>query len=485
MHFDTVNFWLFYAVAWAVWRLLPLRAAKAGTLALSLVFYGWWRPEYLALIWLSSFVDFHLARRIHATEDRRARNRWLRLSLVLNLGLLATFKYTPLVCETLGLGRGDGGLGKADWLANWVVPVGISFYTFQSLSYTLDIHARRLEPCRTYFDFFLFVSFFPQLVAGPIVRARDLLPQLDYRRPLSWPRVQLGLYRCISGLFLKIVVADGLASSVASVFNVERAAHLPGTRGWISPSEAWLGVVCFGAQIFADFAGYSGIAIGLAHLMGITFPENFRYPYISRSLSEFWTRWHITLSRWLRDYLYVPLGGNRLGATRTYLNLLVTMLLGGLWHGAAWTYVAWGAVHGVGLCVERFVRPNRRPASGPDPLRGSLDFAVRCLQIVVVFVIVHVAWVFFRAPSFTLASTLLRRMFIAPFEGELGVESLLRGPQLVLLLPIIALHCGQAAHEWLGLKKSTPLRLAVCIVWLVLLCVVRRGEPSPFLYFQF
>jgi len=478
VQFDTVTFWLFFAVAWAVWRFLPLRAAKAGTLALSLLFYAWWRPEYLVLIWLSSFADYRLARRIHATDDTRARNRWLSLSLVLNLGLLAVFKYTPLVAETLGLGRRDADAGQPEWLANWIVPVGISFYTFQSLSYTIDVHARRLLPCRTFLDFFLFVSFFPQLVAGPIVRARELLPQLEYRRPLSWPRVQLGIYRCISGLFLKIVVADGLAVYVGSVFNRSHVESL-------SASQAWLGVVCFGVQIFADFAGYSGIAIGLGHLLGITFPENFRYPYISRSVSEFWSRWHITLSRWLRDYLYIPLGGNRRGVGRTYFNLLVTMLLGGLWHGASWTFVVWGAIHGIGLCVERMLNQETRITAGRDPLRGGLDLAGRCLRIALVFVIVHVAWVFFRAPDFTLAVMLLQRMFVAPFQGELGLERLSNVPQIVLLLPVIALHLGQAAHEWLGLRKSVPLRLAVCILWIVLLFVIRRPDAAPFLYFQF
>ena len=387
------------------------------------------------------------------------------------------FKYTPLVAHTLGLGR-SGDAAQPEWLANWVVPVGISFYTFQTLSYTIDVHARRIEPCRSFLDFFLFVSFFPQLVAGPIVRARELLPQLEYRRPLSWPRVQLGMYRCITGLFLKMVVADGLSVYVGSVFDGDHVERL-------TAAQAWLGVVCFGSQIFADFAGYSGIAIGLGHLLGITFPENFRYPYISRSLSEFWTRWHITLSRWLRDYLYIPLGGNQRGTGRTYFNLLVTMLLGGLWHGAAWTYVVWGGIHGVGLSIERMLKQQTRILGEYDPLRGALDLAHRCLRIAVVFVVVHVAWVFFRAPDFTVASTLLQRMFVAPFSGELGLEGLAKVPQIAFLLPVLALHVGEAAHEWLGLKKSAPLRLAVCIVWIVLLFVIRRPDAEPFIYFQF
>ncbi|MFN0244701.1 MAG: MBOAT family O-acyltransferase [Planctomycetota bacterium] len=477
VRFDTVTFWLFFPLAWAVWRLLPLRAAKAGTLALSLVFYAWWRPEYVVLIWLSSYVDYRIAGFIHAAHDERVRQRWLTVSLAGNLGLLAFFKYTPLIATTLGFG-GDATTGKPEWLAAWVVPVGISFYTFQTLSYTIDVHARRLKPAASYFDFFLFVSFFPQLVAGPIVRARELLPQLQFRRPLSWPRIQLGLYRCIEGLFLKIVVADGLAPQVENAFRASTVAD-------ISPTQAWIGAVCFGAQIFADFAGYSWIAIGLALLMGFNFPENFRYPYISRSLTEFWTRWHITLSRWLRDYLYVPLGGNRAGAGRTYVNLMVTMLLGGLWHGASWSFLAWGGLHGLALAVERAFGWTRVRAGMSDPLRGPVDFVMRALRVVIVYVVVHVAWVFFRASDFTLAVAVLERMFVAPFTTPLGLEIIAQTPQLLLLVPIVALHAGQAAHEWLGLKKSAPLRLAVCVVWLVLLVLVDRGAASPFLYFQF
>lgn len=480
MRFDTVTFWLFFVVAWAVWRFLPFRAAKAGTLIASLVFYAWWRPEYLLLIFASTVVDYHAGRRIHASDRRGVRNRWLLLSLVVNLGLLGVFKYTPFAVTSIA--SLTGGFEPADvgWIADWVVPVGISFYTFQTLSYTLDVHARRLAPATSFLDFFLYVSFFPQLVAGPIVRAREFMPQLDHRRPLTWLRVQMGLYACVTGLFLKVVVADGLGPEVDRAFNAARIPHL-------SPTEAWLGAVYFGAQIFADFAGYSGIAIGLAHLMGLTFPPNFRFPYISRSLSEFWTRWHISLSSWLRDYLYIPLGGNRGGSLRTYANLLTTMLLGGLWHGAAWTYVAWGAVHGVGLAIERALGIGRVRAGGTDPVRGALDLVVRLFRVVLVFGVVHIAWVFFRAPDFAIAAALLQRMLVAPFQGELGLEhlSLARTPHLVLLLPIFALHAGQAVHEWFGVPRRAWMRLAVCVLWLLLLAVVDRADGSPFIYFQF
>ena len=477
VRFDTVSFWLFFVVAWSAWRFLPLRGAKLATLALSLFFYAWWRPEYLGLLGFSALVDYFAAARIHESNSRRARNTWLAAALTLNLGLLAFFKYTPLVVQTLGI---DGGVGEPapSWLADWVVPVGISFYTFQTMSYTLDVHARRLAPCGSFLDFLLYVAFFPQLVAGPIVRAREFLPQLDHRRPLTWQRVQVGLYECICGLGLKMVVADGLAPHVDSAFHAVRS-------GTLSPTAAWFAAIGFGAQIFADFAGYSGIAIGVARLMGFTMPANFRAPYMSRSLSEFWTRWHITLSRWLRDYLYIGLGGNRRGPLRTYANLLVTMLLGGLWHGASWTYVAWGALHGVGLAIERVLGLDRRKSGRRDPVGGVGDVALRMVRIGLVFVFVHVGWVFFRAPTFDIATTLLERMFVVPFEGSLGLEFIARSPHLFLLLPVIALHAGQAAHEWYGLEKSAWRRVVVAVAWIVLIALHDRGASAPFLYFQF
>jgi alginate O-acetyltransferase complex protein AlgI len=477
MSFDSVTFWLFFAVAWAVWRWAPFGLAKSVMLAMSLGFYAWWRWEYLFLILFSALVDYHAGARIHAADEPRARRRWLFTSLAANLGLLAVFKYTPFVAGNLGSLAGLLGYDPAAWeLADWVVPVGISFYTFQTLSYSLDIYHRRLAPCPSFRDFFLFVSFFPQLVAGPIVRASELLPQFRRRRRLLPVAVQRGLYCCIVGLCLKVVVADNLGYQVKQVFDPEVVSKL-------SPLSAWLGTLYFGAQIYADFAGYSLIAIGLAYLMGLRFPRNFDYPYIAQSLSEFWTRWHITLSQWLRDYLYVPLGGNRKGPGRTYVNLLLTMLLGGLWHGAAWTYVAWGALHGVGLALERLIGGGRRAKRTPP---GSVPAgALRLARILVVFVVVHVAWVFFRAPDFPLAWALLERMFVAPFREPFGLEGLETARHLALVGLVAALHLGQLAHEWFGVQKTAWRRAAVAAVCLLLLTLVQRGRGLEFIYFQF
>ncbi len=481
MRFDSVSFLALFLIAWAVWRLLPLRSAKAGTLLLSLVFYGWWRWEYLLLIVFSAGIDYYAANRIEASTDARARWRWLLLSLISNLGLLGFFKYTPLLVRT-ALGLSASVEPEPSWLSTWVVPVGISFYTFQTLSYTIDVYRGTLKPCRSFLDFFLFVSFFPQLVAGPILRASELIPQLDTRRDLTWLRVQMGLYRVIAGLFLKVVVADGLAQMVERVYKPAQALTA-------SSVDAWLATICFGAQIYADFAGYSGIAIGLALLMGLNFPENFRYPYIAASLSEFWKRWHISLSQWLRDYLYIPLGGNRKGTLRTYANLSITMLLGGLWHGASWNFLVWGGIHGVGLAVEKMLGLDGRNKVGSWPLTSFSQLPLRLLRIAIVYALVHTAWVYFRAADFATANALVSSMWLAPLglgrEGLSQASQLLATPHILFLLPVVFLHIGQATHEWWAVKKTVHLRVALCIAYLVLLCLIDRGEGSPFLYFQF
>jgi alginate O-acetyltransferase complex protein AlgI len=478
MSFDTVTFWIFFAVAFLAWRLLPFPLAKGSALLASLFFYGWWNPWYLILIAASAGADYLAGARIDAARDRAGKRRWLAFSLCFNLGLLAVFKYAAFAVENFALlGRA---LGHPTHLAlpDWVIPVGISFYTFQTLSYSLDIYRGNLAPCRSFLDFFLFVSFYPQLVAGPIVRARELLPQLARRRSLSLPAIQTGLYYCVSGLFLKVVIADNLAPAVERAF---ASATLPG----LAPLSAWLGVLYFAVQIFADFAGYSGIAIGLAYLLGLRFPRNFRYPYISRGLSEFWTRWHISLSQWLRDYLYISLGGNRHGPRRTYLALLLTMLLGGLWHGASWTFVAWGGLHGVGLCVERLLRGDRRhkgPATRPS---GTGDLVGRLVAMAVVFVFVLTTWVFFRAENFAVAWQYLERMYVAPFREPFGFGDPVQARFLVLVAPVFVLHLGQLAHEWYAVRKSAWSRAVVAALMLLALTVVRGGGAQPFIYFQF
>ena len=477
MSFDTITFWTFFAVAWALWRWLPFGLAKTSALILSLVFYGWWDPRYIVLIIGSSLVDYHAGHRIHESTSDSIRRGWLALSITCNLGLLAIFKYAPFANENVARLAELLGLDGPEPLTDWVIPVGISFYTFQTLSYSIDIYRRNLKPTESLRDFLLFVSFYPQLVAGPIVRAKDLLPQLEHRRRLLPAAVQMGLYYVIVGLFLKIVVADNLALPINAAFRPDRLPNL-------SPCIAWLAMVYFAFQILADFAGYSGIAIGLAYLLGLRFPRNFNYPYIAGGLSEFWTRWHISLSQWLRDYLYISLGGNRKGLPRMMLALMLTMVIGGLWHGPSWNFVAWGTLHGIGLCVERALRGNRRKAPTGAP-KNFIDFALRLVRIAVVFVFILVTWVFFRASDFEAAMIMLERMWIAPFTEDFGLERLANARHLLLILPIVLLHIGQLSHEWYGVRKTAWRRAFVAAACLAALIIVRRGAPQEFIYFQF
>ncbi len=466
MLFDSVTFWLFLAPVLLAWWLAPLAAAKNLVLVASCLFYAWWNPYFLLLVIASAILDYVAASRIVRAKTPGRRKAWLCVSLVPNLGLLAFFKYSPLLVldanRWLNLALPEGIFDE------WIVPVGISFYTFQTISYSIDVYRGRMEPCQSFRDFFLYVIFFPQLVAGPIVRASLFLPQLDRKPRWNGRRIEMGLFRCIQGLFFKIVVADNLATIVERVFE--------GDVTSFSSLSTWYAVIAFGFQIFADFAGYSWIAIGIAMLMGLRFPTNFNAPYISTGLSEFWTRWHISLSSWLRDYLYIPLGGNRKGQLRTHANLWITMLLGGLWHGAAWTFLAWGALHALGLSIERAWQ-HMRGFRAPHFLRTGG-------AIVLVFVFVHITWVFFRAQDFSTAFQVLNRMFLAPLRGQSGGRTLAMR-HMVLWLPILALHGTTLLQDRLAIKLPPLARAVAAGLMLAALLLIRRGEAHEFVYFQF
>ena len=466
MLFDSVTFWVFLAPVLLTWWFVPHGHAKTLVLLASCIFYAWWNPVFLLLVVASALLDYLAAGRIAQAEDPGRRKVWLCVSLIPNLGLLAFFKYTPFIAGELS--RWLAWDIPAGLLDEWVVPVGISFYTFQTISYSIDVYRGTLTPARSFRDFLLYVVFFPQLVAGPIVRASTFLPQLDRRPRWNSRRFEMGLFRCVQGLFFKIVVADNLASVVGTVFE--------GDVESFSSLSTWFAVIGFGFQIFADFAGYSWIAIGVAMLMGFRFPINFRAPYISAGLSEFWTRWHITLSSWLRDYLYISLGGNRKGALRVHTNLWITMLLGGLWHGAAWTFLAWGALHALGLSVERWWQSfQTQRASG---------FLRTACAMLLVFVFVQITWVFFRASDFSNAQQILERMFLDPLKGDgSGREVSLRSG--VLWIPIVLLHLTTLVQDRWGLRLPTAGRAVMGGLMCAAIFLVRRGEAHEFVYFQF
>ncbi|HPF12637.1 MAG TPA: MBOAT family O-acyltransferase, partial [Planctomycetota bacterium] len=352
-----------------------------------------------------------------------------------------------------------------------LLPVGISFYTFQTLSYTIDLYHRRIEHERSFIKFAVYVAFFPQLVAGPIVRAFEFLPQMHSTPNVTRARVDDGLRLMFQGLVKKVVLADTLATlGVDAVFANPRA---------FSSWDLLFGLYGYAFQIYCDFSGYSDIAIGAARVLGYELTPNFNRPYLSQNVREFWTRWHITLSQWLRDYLYVPLGGNRKGRERTYANLMITMLLGGLWHGAAWTFAAWGLWHGFGLALERMLGLNESRRDRP----AALQVPVRVLRIVLVWCFVTSGWVFFRARDFDTAWTILGTMWISPWTQGFGAWVDWR---YTILLPLVFLpHAFQVMHEWYGWQKGRSGRVAIVIVSLLLLTFLRRIINQAFIYFQF
>jgi alginate O-acetyltransferase complex protein AlgI len=460
---------LLTAVFVAYWSLAKLNVLRLLALLLaSYLFYAWWSPYYLILIILSSTLDYFVGGMLHRSRGQARRKLLLIVSLVGNLGLLATFKYFNFFVDSIGLAAGQLGLSPPDLHLNVVVPVGISFYTFQSLSYTIDIYRGKLEPVRNPLSFLVFVAFFPQLVAGPIVRAADFLPQLQPTPAMSAQQGGRGLFWIGVGLVKKVVIADLLAVNI-----VDRVFATPARY---TSSELLAGVYGYAGQIYCDFSAYSDIAIGSALLLGLTLPVNFDAPYRAHNLQNFWRRWHISLSSWLRDYLYISLGGSRGGDLKTYRNLALTMLLGGLWHGAGWTFVAWGALHGGGLAVTRAFQR----ATGAGESRG----VTRALMIVVTFHYVCLGWIFFRAPSFERAWEVLRGLF--SFTGGTAnvnwlIWALLGGVLLTHVVPDRAVRACRDLVVWL----PAPVQGLLLLATVVGVQYARTAEVVPFIYFQF
>ncbi|HET9703662.1 MAG TPA: MBOAT family O-acyltransferase [Vicinamibacterales bacterium] len=435
----------------------------------STVFYAWHVPIYILVLLTSAGIDYWAALALaRVPVEERTKRRWiLAVSMTANLGLLGFFKYANLLTDAVARGAAWAGIHLEPPQMTLILPMGISFYTFQSMSYTIDVYRGLLAPLHSFKAFYLYIIFFPQLVAGPIVRALDFVPQMPRPRRLHRRVIYEGIWLIILGFFFKMVCADNLAVYVDAHWEA-------GYREQTSAAVAlWLALM-FSGQIFADFAGYSSIARGLAYLLGYRLPMNFNAPYIAASLKNFWERWHITLSSWLRDYLYVPLGGNRKGRVRTYVNLLAVMLLGGLWHGAAYTYIVWGGIHGLGLAIERMF--------GLQNDKGLGRFvAVRGAWCVVTQALVLMAWVFFRSTSMPDATTFLANIAALDFEQLerwMWIGSL-------FLLPLIVHHLWTWAEErrvvaplGVGSRAALAAVMAYCIVTLY-------AGTSEFIYFQF
>jgi alginate O-acetyltransferase complex protein AlgI len=466
MLFNSHAFLFFFLpLALAGYYALPIRWRSAWLVTTSYFFYGWWDWRYCGLLLLVTSIDYLSGARVAAAATPHAARRWVALSVVCDLSLLGFFKYWDLLASAAnGLLGAFGPAAPHVPLFHILLPVGISFYVFQAMSYTIDIYRHQARPARSFLDFACYVSLFPQLVAGPIVRYRDLDSQLRAAPRPTAATAAAGTALFVLGLAKKVLLADGVAPLADAAF----AAPAPAF------AAAWSGLLAYTLQIYFDFSGYSDMAVGLGLLLGFRFPVNFDSPYKSRSITEFWRRWHISLSSWLRDYLYIPLGGNRHGSRRTYFNLWLTMLLGGLWHGASWTFVCWGAWHGLWLALER--------ARGK---RAWFDRAPAAVQVFCTFLLVALGWVFFRAPDFASAGHY--------FLGLSGVHGLgaLPTPGETPLLPWLVLASATAIaflapNTWkLSRRPTLRLSIALSLLFGICLTVLLSNASSPFLYFQF
>lgn len=469
MLFNSYIFWFFQAIVLALHAFVRARARKVMLVVASYVFYGYWDWRFLGLIFISTVTDYFVAQWIHDARTARRKRLFLWGSIVVNLGILGYFKYADFFVSSLSELLALVGISVSWQVLGIVLPVGISFYTFQTMSYTIDVYRGELRPARCFIDFMLYVSFFPQLVAGPIERATRLLPQIITPRVRTNHDFRAGTYLILLGLFKKIVIADNLAAIANAIFATE-ASSLTGL-------EVIVGVYAFAFQIYGDFAGYSSIARGVAHWLGYDLMVNFRMPYLAISPSDFWRRWHISLSTWLRDYLYIPLGGNRGGTLLTYRNLALTMLLGGLWHGAAWTFVAWGAFHGFILVVARALTGNR--AASPRSLLARLP------AIIVMFHLVCLSWLLFRAESIGQAYEMAITAVTSFGATPLAIGGLATIAFFVIPLIVYEVWVERSGDLEALLKRPWLTRGGV-YAYMVLMMVF---FPSPvqydFIYFQF
>jgi alginate O-acetyltransferase complex protein AlgI len=473
MLFNSLTFVGFLAVVLLIYPRLAWRRQNLFLLVASYVFYGAWDWRFTFLLLTSTVVDFCVGPAIYHSRDPVRRKLLLSVSVLTNLGILGFFKYYNFFVNSLADLLSTVGFDPHFATLQIVLPVGISFYTFQTMSYTIDIYRDKMEPTANFLDFALFVSYFPQLVAGPIERARVLLPQIAAPRRVDRTLIMTGVNLILMGYLKKVAIADTLAPLVDEVFSAPGSHH----SGMLLS-----GAYAFTLQVYGDFSGYTDIARGVSRLLGIELMENFNAPYFSRSITEFWRRWHISLSTWLRDYLYFSMGGNRKGAARTYLNLFLTMVLAGLWHGAAWTFVVFGALHGIYLMVERFVlRERLRQTGWPTGFLGRLGGIG---SMVLTFHLFCLSLVAFRAPDLASAWDVVRGIALLDTPWRIAPQVIFAG---AILMAWDLAQVRTRTHTWL-VDLPLPARsvLVQAVVLTILLAAVHNADTVvPFIYFQF
>jgi D-alanyl-lipoteichoic acid acyltransferase DltB (MBOAT superfamily) len=467
MLFDSPVYLIFLTLVVALYWRLGWRKQNLFLLAASYFFYGWWDWRFLAVMLTSTLVDYNFALKIADNPNQRFRKTLLIASLVMNFGFLGFFKYCNFFVDSFTHVIAFIGVHHiSPFFLKIILPPGISFYTFQEVAYIVDVYQGKQQPSRSLVDYAFFISLFPHLIAGPIQRPSHLLPQVQQAREFDSRKFFNGLMLILSGLFRKCVIADNCALLANAAFAGQLGHNC---------FSLLIAVYAFGWQIYGDFSGYSDIARGSAQLLGFHFMVNFRQPYLASSLQDFWRRWHISLSTWLRDYLYIPLGGNRRGELRTYINLLITMLLGGLWHGANWTFVVWGAVHGVWLAIERFfTRISKRRDD------ATFGWASRLLTLSVV----GLAWVFFRAPSVSQAVTMLSGLANFSWRAEYAPALTYLGAVSLVALAI-DWRLEYAKEEYVFETARPRIALAAALGMCTVMTLFGAMESGAFIYFQF
>jgi alginate O-acetyltransferase complex protein AlgI len=460
--FDTPIYFLFLILVVVLYWRMSWRRQNILLLCAGYFFYGWWDWRFLLLMIFSTIVDYFIALRISETAPGPRRRALLIVSLCINFGLLGFFKYCNFFIGSFATLLDTVGVHNIPLvLLKIILPPGISFYTFQEVAYVVDVYKGDLAPSRSFLDYGLFITLFPHLIAGPIQRPSHLLPQVQRPRTFDDQAFFGGCALIVSGLFRKTVIADSCANLANLAFDGRLGSNFVST---------FIGVYAFAWQIYGDFSGYSDIARGSAQLLGFHFMLNFRQPYFAGSLQDFWRRWHISLSTWLRDYLYIPLGGNRKGPGRTYVNIMLTMLLGGLWHGANWTFVIWGGIHGAWLSLERLFWPGDGRTSG---FRRASTRAVG-----------GVAWIFFRAKSLTAALAMLRNLGHFHWEQQYGPELLFLAVVSGAMI-LIDLRLERHDEEYIFEKANPSVPVFACVVMAVLMVAFAASETNAFIYFQF
>lgn len=470
MLFNSFIFLFFLGVILPIFYFLPNKSSKNIFLFLaSYIFYGYWDWRFCSLLAFSTIVDYYIGKHIYNSTSEQIRIFLLRISLFTNLGILGIFKYFNFFIENFqGLAESLG-VGLDYLHLNIILPVGISFYTFQTLSYTIDIYRKKLEPTNNFIDFALFVSFFPQLVAGPIERAKSLLPQLSKKLAPTKQQIKEGLVLIILGLFRKVMIGDTVGRFVDHIFY---------DLSLYTSIEIIIALFFFTIQIYADFSGYSHIARGTAKLLGVELIKNFEQPYLSKNITEFWRRWHISLSSWLKDYLYISLGGNRKGEYRTFFNLMVTMLLGGLWHGASWNFIIWGGLHGIYLAVHKTIlKISDNSKSNSKPILWIKTFFT--------FFIVSFTWLFFRSTDLESTQLVINKIiFWEPSEySNLFIRIALTYSFVIIILDYLELKFGHTGI--LKIKSNYIIFGILSALFLITLTYMFQADPLPFVYFQF